>query len=344
VLADYPCYHWVVRGEEINASSRLFDPLTYYQNVRELLDIVDEHTSAGEFRDRLYARWYWGKLLGRVGGTTLLNREPDARRARYGEIRRLTAERFGWAIDRFLPYNLKLRSILLREGAYGSLEALAEWESRLRANLALVAARRDRGDLSLSLQAELQGEDGALRFERRGEAVTWAPPQPLSRAVAAGRLDAKDAVAASTVNVFLRSLDTEAEYLVPTEVGVRLVPDEATGALRPAMTVEARISAATGAAGARLPPGHYGVLGTITLAGFKATGRPRRTPTADGLVVTVSAEGAVTERRPTWRRRVGRILPWLVRPVRVVTRRAGDRALTRGSHPPAAAGPEASRT
>ena len=40
VLADYPCYHWMLRDRETNASANEFDPTVYYANLREVLDIV----------------------------------------------------------------------------------------------------------------------------------------------------------------------------------------------------------------------------------------------------------------------------------------------------------------
>ena len=68
VLADRPYYHWTTRERSPNASHRPLDPEGYYGNVREVLDLVLEHTEPGPFRDRLLTHWYRGKMLQRVGG------------------------------------------------------------------------------------------------------------------------------------------------------------------------------------------------------------------------------------------------------------------------------------
>jgi poly(ribitol-phosphate) beta-N-acetylglucosaminyltransferase len=52
VLADYPCYHWVLRDVESNASWGQLDPVSYFENMREVLDIVDEYTEPGPFCTR----------------------------------------------------------------------------------------------------------------------------------------------------------------------------------------------------------------------------------------------------------------------------------------------------
>ena len=47
VLAGYPCYHWVLREDDANASYAEFEPVGYYGNVREVLDLIDEHMEPG---------------------------------------------------------------------------------------------------------------------------------------------------------------------------------------------------------------------------------------------------------------------------------------------------------
>src|SRR3954466_14252886 len=98
VLADYAFYHWMMRDwdreAEGNASYSRFDPAGYFDNVREVLDIVEQHTEPGELRDKLNSHWYRGKMLGRVGNQPFVTREPDYNRRIYEEIRRLALERY----------------------------------------------------------------------------------------------------------------------------------------------------------------------------------------------------------------------------------------------------------
>ena len=95
VLAGYPCYHWVMREEGENASYAELEPAGYYGNVREVLDLIDEHMEPGPLRDRVKSHWYRGKMLGRVGGRNFMTRDPAHKRPLYEEIRRLALERFG---------------------------------------------------------------------------------------------------------------------------------------------------------------------------------------------------------------------------------------------------------
>jgi glycosyltransferase involved in cell wall biosynthesis len=94
VLADYPCYHWILRDAETNASYRPFEPADYFANVREVLDLVEEHTEPGPFRDRLLRHWYRGKMLGRMGGAPFVRREPEYNRELHAQIRKLALERY----------------------------------------------------------------------------------------------------------------------------------------------------------------------------------------------------------------------------------------------------------
>ena len=43
VLAGYPCYHWVLREEGGERLLAELEPAGYYDNVREVLDLIDEH-------------------------------------------------------------------------------------------------------------------------------------------------------------------------------------------------------------------------------------------------------------------------------------------------------------
>ena len=101
-----------------------------------MLDVVDAHTEAGEFRDTLYGRWYRGKLLGRIGRNAFVGRPEEHRRAVLAEVRKLMEERFPERLDAGLAPNLRLRAALARRDDYDGLVALAELERDLK-----VAAR-----------------------------------------------------------------------------------------------------------------------------------------------------------------------------------------------------------
>jgi poly(ribitol-phosphate) beta-N-acetylglucosaminyltransferase len=286
VLADYPCYHWVLRDRDVNASWGRLDWPTYFGFMGEVLDIIDEHTEPGPFRDRLYARWYRGKMLNRV---EKVHSNPDRERRRplYAAMHDVAVERFPESVDAFLPFNLQARSRLLRAGDYDGLEALQEFESGLRAEARAIAV--DGGELRV--EAELAG----LRFERRGERVMWQD------------LDATAALEGATVQLLLKRRETQEEYRVPTRIERRLV--DAPDGVRAVVIASGTVDAATGAAGGPLPPALWEVHAVVIVAGFRAAGRVRRVRGAEHLMLAVTEDGRVAERRPGWQRNLRRRMP-----------------------------------
>jgi len=309
VLADYPCYHWVLRDRDVNASWGDLDPVSYFAFMREVLDVVDAHTEPGPFRDRLYARWYRGKMLNRVEKVHS-NPDLDRRRALYEAMHELAVERFPESVDEFLPFNLRARSRLLRAADYGALAALADVETTLRARARAVGTRPVTGGLELRLEAELE----PLRFERDGERVAWGRD----------RLDATAAIQGSTVQLLLKRRATQEEYRVPADAQTRLEPD-ADGRLRAVVSVSARVAAAGAAGGAPLPEGLGEVHALVIVAGFRAAGRGLRARGGEHLMLAATRDGRIAERRPGWQRNLRRRMP---RPV-VRAIRAAQRALRR---------------
>jgi poly(ribitol-phosphate) beta-N-acetylglucosaminyltransferase len=305
VLADYPCYHWVLRDVDYNASWGHLDPESYFANMREVLDVIDEHTEPGPFRDRLYARWYRGKMLNRVEKVHS-NPDLDHRMALYVAMHELANERFQAGVDEFLPFNLRQRSRLLRAGDYDALAALAELETRLRARARATIVRPVAEGIELRVEAELEG----LRFERDGERVLWGSE----------RADATAALDSSTVQLLLKLRASQEEYRVPAEVELRLV-DEPDGRARAVLDVAGTVKGATAAGGSPLPPGVWEVHAMVIVAGFRAAGRVRRARGSEHLMLAAGSDGRLTERRPGWQRNLRRRMPRrLVRALREAER------------------------
>jgi glycosyltransferase involved in cell wall biosynthesis len=264
VLADYPCYHWVHRDERANASSGRFDAAAYYGDVREVLDVVERHTEPGDLRDALLTHWYRGKMLGRVGGRGWPSRPDDFRRELHAEVRRLALERFGGGVEARLPFHLRVRSHLLRDGSYEDLVALAELEAALRARVTLRARVAEGARQRLTLAAQLR----PLRFVRRGERVLWEPPKPLRAALADADLDVTEELAGARVQAYLHRGGTE--YPLPSTATLRL-----SGA-RPVLDATAELDPATAAAGGELRAGDWELRANVTVAGFAHARRVRR--------------------------------------------------------------------
>jgi glycosyltransferase involved in cell wall biosynthesis len=327
VLADYPCYHWVLRDSDTNASYRPFEPADYFGNVREVLDLVEEHTEPGPLRERLVRHWYRGKMLGRLGGAGFAKRDPDYNREMFEEIRKLALERYAPEVAEKLPFNLRLRSHLLREGSFEDLLLLADREAELRVRPRIATVRGDGTWLRIDVQAELAGaEHGPLTFHRRGDRLLLDPPPGLE-SLPEDVLDVTEDVEKAKLRVLLESVPDRIEFEVPGETEVRLEPAEGApeGALHVVLSTQAHLNPSIAAAGAPLPAGDWELEALVTLAGFTHSKVIKR---KGAHVVLTSIPPGRVEIRDDWRprpapapsfaRRVARRVPGLPNLVRRV--------------------------
>ncbi len=308
VLADYPCYHWVLRDRDVNASWGHLDPPAYFAFMAEVLDVIDANTEPGPFRDRLYARWYRGKMLNRV---EKVHGNPDlaVRRGLYETMHEVAVARIPESVDAFVPFNLQARSRLLRAGDFDALATLADTETALRAQVR-VAGVTPGETAELTIRAELEG----LRFARDGERITWQGAD-ATQALAEG----------STVQLLLKRRETQEEYRAPATVTTELV--DGRDGVRAVLTGTGRVSAATGAGGAPLPPGTWEVRALVIVAGFRAQGRVLRARGSEHLMLAVTRDGRVVERAPGWKRNLRRRTPRrAVKALRELQRRLRRRA------------------
>jgi glycosyltransferase involved in cell wall biosynthesis len=300
VLADYPCYHWVLRDTDTNASYRPFEPRDYFGNVREVLDLVEARTEPGPFRDRLMRHWYRGKMLGRLGGSAFTKRDAEYNRELYSEIRGLAAERFPDDAAAKLQFNLRIRSHLLLHGGIEDLHALAARESELRARTRLKGVRGDGTWLALDVEAELAGsKHGPLTFRRSGDRVLWVAPPELGP-LPDDLLDVTRDVDRARLQVLLKSTSDGVEYVLPGKTTVRLDPveDAADGALRAVLTTSAHVAPSIAAGGAPLPSGDWEIDALVSIAGFSHVRPVKRKGATVTLVATPPARVDV---RGDWR-------------------------------------------
>ena len=323
VIADHPIYHWV-RYEDGNVSYEAFDPVGYYANVREVLDLVVEHTEPGPFRERLLSHWYRGKMLNRVGGPSFMKREPQYRRELHAEIQKLAHERFDDGVHAWLAPSRRVRSHLLREGSLESLEKLSELEADLRADVTVTYGRwKDDGTFIIPFEARLvERNDRPLRFERRGDdRVFWVPPD-LPDELPDRVLEVTDDVFGSRARLIVRSRKDKREYIIPSRNKVKLEPT-GDGYLTPVMRGTSKIEPDSGGGGSPLPPGRWFVLAGVNVTGFHAVGRVRKKKTDAEYKIRVSEDGLVRRKRgpqgmeaPSLKGRLARRMPGLARALR----------------------------
>ena len=275
ILADYPCYHWVRRDDAGNATDRYADPAGYYANVREVLDIVDEHTEPGPVRNRMYAQWFRSKGLERLKGQRWAA-GPDAHAEEvYAEIRRLALERFDGAVIAELPLKFRTLAHAVLADRPDLIAAQARIDNGVQAEVELQSYERSRGRLELSMLARLHDADGRpLRFVRVGDGVRWAPEPAVGweGVVPEDALDATDELAVAGLAVVVRERATRVEYDVPARVERSFEPD-GRGGITPVLEARAVIDATTVAAGGELGAGVWDLFAHVHAAGWRSVRR-----------------------------------------------------------------------
>jgi poly(ribitol-phosphate) beta-N-acetylglucosaminyltransferase len=280
VLSDYACYYWLApRPDRSNASLRPHVWKDWYGDMRAVLDVVEEHTEPGAFRDRLLAHWYAAKGLARIGGT--LSRRSEGRpRELLEALRDLAEERFPPSVDQHLSGIMRVRSALLRAGDFDSIEALAAAERGMRVEYRL----RDAPGPGFEVSAALSYRDGApVLLEREGDRWYLIPPIDLRGTVPREALDVTDDLSRMKLDVIARHKQTGERIPLPGET--RLLPAERRATSRLAATRSVRMDAKALARGRRLPPGVWmprlqlracGWQIATDLVGVPRTGRRRR--------------------------------------------------------------------
>jgi hypothetical protein len=236
---------------------------------------------------------------------------------------------------------MRVRSHLLREGTFESLDQLAELEAELRPAVTVHKAYWEEDEtFVLPFEARLvEKHDRPLRYERRADRIFWVPPE-LPDELPDRVLEVTDDLFKSTVQVILRSKRNKAEFVLPSTHKVKLT--EIDGVTTPVLAGEARIEPDTAAAGSRLPRGRWEVIAAVDITGFAAVGKVRGRKTGDEYEVRINDEGAVrrgkrrrkrrarVEHRPppSLKGRLARRMPRLARRLRRA--REGRRAAAAG--------------
>jgi hypothetical protein len=273
--------------------------------------MVDERTEAGPARDRYHRHWYRGKVLLRLGR----QHDPAYQTEVYTAARALIEECFPPRLDDALAFNLRLRSRLVRRDDRSGLEALAAFESSLRARARVVVARPHGDALDLAVTGRLRREGRrAIGVVRRGERLLWEPPPDLSAALGEDDRDVTEELDGE-VGIVLRSQRDETEWALTVTSTTRMpAADDPAAPVYPRVKGSVRVDAADAAGGGPLPPGRYDVRVTIPIAGFAAEAAAR----VDGtpFTITVSPTGQVIPSHrvgaaPPASSRLGRLKAWM---------------------------------
>lgn len=274
ILADYPCYHWVKRDDAGNATDRYADPRGYYENVREVLDIVDAYTEPGPLRDRMYAHWYRSKGLERLRGARWAH-GPDAPALEvFKEVRRLAHERIAPDVVGRLPMKFRVRSRAVLAGRPDLVTAQAQLEHGLSAEVTVRSYERSAAQLAVCLSATLRDATGApMHFRRDGDRLLWDPPGPLAAdpAITDDDLDVTNDIPRAGLALVLRQRESGVEHDVPARVE-RVLSDDPSA---PTLELGARAEVDLGriAAGSPLEAGVWDLFAAVHACGWSALQR-----------------------------------------------------------------------
>lgn len=286
ILADYPCYHWIERRGKANATHSRIDPVGYYANMRDILDIVDAHVAPGDERDHLYAHWFRGKTLHKLRGPGWFSAEDLSRHARilFDEVRGITAERFGPSVDRHLEHRYRLTARGVRAGSLELIAAHARFTQGIGLDCQVAAVRADAWRLDLELTAAVHGPDGStLSFERTDAGTAWVAPADM---VEPGVLEPADLEVGDEPD--RTRLTIMARHRATAVVYHREVPfdlERSGDVIRVAGSARLSLDLATFAAGGPLPNGIWDLSVRIDCCGWRGT---RRLP---GRAATGSTDG-----------------------------------------------------
>lgn len=276
ILADYACYYWVKRDDTTNASSSRFDPVGYFDNMREVLDLVAESAEPGAYRDRLLGHWYRGKVLGRMGRGVLFSYPPDYRAGLHAELRRLVREdRWGEGVHAGLSMSLRVRSRLLRDAGLEELERLAEVEKRMKTEVSMQEATpMTRGRLRFRVDCRPRYADGSpVLFRRTGTSLSWVLPPELAdlEELTAGDRDVTRALLKAKATGIVRSVEDKSEYVLSSRSTVT-EQHEGDDLVSILVVTDLTVDPATAAAGSPLPLGDWEVVSRLSACGWDRFG------------------------------------------------------------------------
>ncbi len=286
VTGDHPVYHWAKRDAGENATGQAFDRSRYYDNLRDILDIVDAHTEPGDLRDRLYAHWLRYKMIHKLLRPHFRRPGPNSR-ALFAEVRRLMEERFSLGVDRYLPAGYRLVARAARADRLDLVSAAAVVANGLSLDVELLSVDRVDERLRIEVRHEVRDPHGrALRLERRDGRLIWQPPRAMLEGLDLQPDDLvwDDAHAANELSLVLRLRGANIEYDRPEPIPTRPTHDDV---VEVAGRATFDVDPSTFAAGAPLPGGTWDALVGAEVAGFRAH---RRLPAASLPATAIERE------------------------------------------------------
>ena len=271
VLSDYLCYYHVKREDASNAGLQRFDPVGYFKNLREALDVVEQLTEPGPLRDRLFRRWLRNEMVERMRGQRLLKLPAGYRQELFDEIHKVVVERFGPGVAAGLPPTQQIVAGLIAANRLADIEQFARWESGIKPSGVLESLGWEKDKLTIGFTAEYQSGGEPITFRADGEKDLLVPPLPQAGLDAIALLGANTSapLAKSKVDLVLRERETAAEFFQPVEVTREKVGVKGReGYFRQVLHATSPVDPLSAANGAGLDAGVWDVVIRVSSCGW----------------------------------------------------------------------------
>jgi glycosyltransferase involved in cell wall biosynthesis len=269
VLSDYLCYYHVKREDASNAGFQRFDPVGYFKNLREALDVVERYTEPGALRDKLFSRWLRNEMVERLRGKRLLSLPEDYRKELFTEIRSVVTERFGPGVAAGLQPIQQLVAALVTADRLADVEELARWEAGIKPAGLLEGLACEGGELQVAFTAEYEVDGRPMIFRTvNGKDMLHMPLADST--LASMNETGVEAVATldrSKVDLVVRERATAAEFFQPVEFSRERLQDT-DSTFRSVLRAKSSIDTDAAANGAPLGAGIWDVLIRITSCGW----------------------------------------------------------------------------
>ncbi|MGW7563268.1 glycosyltransferase family 2 protein [Streptomyces sp. NPDC054757] len=271
VLSDYVCYYHVKRDDASNAGFRRIEPVGYFHNLGEALDVVEKYTEPGPLRDKLYRRWFRNEMIERMRGARLLATPDDGyRQDMFQEMHKIAVERFGPGVTASLLPTQQLVGALIKADRYPDVERFARWESGIAAHTELTGLAWEGDALKLAFTAGLRAGDEPVHYVREGGDELIGLPDGLDSPEMLAQLGVKplDAADRAKVELVVRERSSAAEFYQPVEFTRERVDGPRAGDFRLVLRGTATVTPGTAAGGAPLGTGIWDVLVRVHQSGW----------------------------------------------------------------------------
>ncbi|MFH9060763.1 glycosyltransferase family 2 protein [Streptomyces coeruleorubidus] len=243
VLSDYVCYYHLRREDGSNAGFERFDPVGYFKNLREALDVVERYTEPGPVRDNLFRRWLRVEMVERLRARRLLKLPDDYRRELFAEIHEVVVERFGPGVAAGLQPTQQVVAALTAADRYDDVVAFAQWEAGVAPKAAPGHVEWRDGSLSVGFTAEYTSGGEPMTFPADAEATPLDDaPKDVSEAVEWVAAQTAARFGQATADLLLRERSSAAQYFQPVRFTRETVPvgdgEEVRLVLRATATVD----------------------------------------------------------------------------------------------------------